>query len=88
MKIKENLVGLVKSLTMSEKRYFNLFAARNSKGENNHYIKLFDLIDKTGSTEKRVIKKLYEDDDFMKNQFRSYKYRLYKQILKSLTSYY
>ena len=55
MIIKEDLLRLIKPL--SEKRYFKLFVARNTKGESNHYIKLFDLIEQTGTTEKRTIQK-------------------------------
>ena len=87
MKIKEDLLTLIKSLTKSEKRYFKLFIAKNSIGESSNYIKLFDLIEKAGSVEKQIIQKLYQDEDFMGNQFRVYKYLLYRQILKSLSAY-
>lgn len=88
MKMKEDLLGLIQSLSMSEKRYFKLFVAKNSIGESSHYLKLFDLINKSGNVDKKVIQKLYGDNDFMEKQFLEYKYRLYKQILKSLRSYY
>ena len=87
MKTKENLLTLIKSLTKSEKRNFKLFIARDMVGESSPYIKLFDLIDKVGSVEKQDIQKFYKDDDFMEKQFRVYKYLLYRQILKSLSSY-
>ena len=86
-KLKEDVVGLIKSLSKSEKRYFKLFVSKNSTGEGNHYIKLFDLIDKAGSAEKQVIQKLYRNDQFMKKGFSVYKTLLYKQVLKSLKSY-
>ena len=87
MKTKEDLPGLIKSLSKSEKRYFKLFVGKNSIGEGSHYLKLFDLIDKTGTAKKQVIQKLYGNDSFMEQQFKKYKYRLYKQILKSLSAY-
>ena len=87
MKLKEDIVVLIKSLSKSEKRYFKLFVSNSSIGEGNHYIKLFDLIDNTGSAEKKVIQKLYGNDAFMKNGFSVYKGFLYKQILKSLKAY-
>ena len=87
MKNKENIVDLIKSLSKSEKRYFKLFVSNNSIGESSHYLKLFDLIEETGSAEKQTIQKLYGDDHFMKIGFRVYKNLLYKQILKSLRSY-
>ena len=87
MKTKEDILGLIKSLSKSEKRYFKLFVAKNSIGSSSHYVKMFDLIEKTGSVEQQIIQKIYEDDDFMEKQFRVYKYRLYKQILKSLSAF-
>ena len=59
MKKPEDIVGLVRSLSGPEKRYFKVFVAKNSIGESNHYLKLFDLIDKTGSSDREVIEKLY-----------------------------
>ena len=87
MKKKEDLLGLIQSLSTSEKRYFKLFIGKNSIGGSSHYLKLFDLIDKAGSVDKKIIQKLYKDDDFMTKQFFEYKYRLYRQILKSLSAY-
>ena len=87
MKKPEDIVNLMKSLSGPEKRYFKVFVAKNSIGESNHYLKLFTLIDKTGSSERKVIEKLYNNEAFMKKHFRTYKHLLYKQILKSLKSY-
>ena len=87
MIIKEDLLRLIKSLSMSEKRYFKLYVARNSKGESNHYIKLFDLIEQTGTIEKRTIQKSYGDENFIKRHYTVYKHRLYNQILNSLSAY-
>ena len=87
MKKPEDIVTLIKSLTGPEKRYFKVFVSKNSIGESNHYLKLFDLIDKTGSSERKDIEKLYANEAFMKKQFRAYKHLLYEQILNSLKSY-
>ena len=87
MKSPEDIVNLIKSLTGPEKRYFKVFVSKNSIGESNHYLKLFDLIDKTGSSERKEIGKLYDNESFMNNQFRPYKHMLYEQILKSLSAY-
>ena len=87
MQEKEDIAGLIKSMSKSEKRYFKLIVLKNIRGKSSHYIKLFDLIDKTGSAEKKVIQKLYRDENFMKKGFSVYKTWLYEQILKSLRSY-
>ena len=87
MKDKEDILALIKSLSKSEKRYFKLYVSKNSRSENSHYIKLFDLIEKAGTSEKKIIQKLYEDDNFIEKQFSVYKILLFKQILKSLNSF-
>ena len=87
MKKPEDIISLIKSLSKSEKRYFKLFIAKNSIGESSHYLKLFDLIEKAGTTESKVIKKLYQNDRFVEKQFGLYKHMLYKQILKSLKAF-
>ena len=87
MKKPQDIVALIRSLSMSEKRYFKLFVAKNSIGESSHYLKLFDLIDKAGTTERKVIHNLYKDEAFMKQGFSTYKHLLYNQLLKSLSSY-
>ena len=74
-------------MSKSEKRYFKLFVLRNSAGKSNNYLKVFDLIEKAGTAEKQAVEKLCEDKNFMQKQFRSYKNRLYDQILKSLSLY-
>ena len=83
----DDLTNLIQSLSKSEKRYFKLYVDKNTKGESNHYIKLFDLIEKAGTAEKKAIQTLYVDNDFMRSQFRVYKHLLYKMILKSLTAF-
>ena len=87
MKKTDDVFSLIKSLSRSEKRYFKLAIARNSIGESSHYLKLFDVIEKAGTAERKTIQKLYGDDNFMKKQFKSYKNRLYDQILNSLSAY-
>ena len=87
MKKKEDILSLIKSLSKSEKRYFKLFIGKNSIGESSHYLNLFNAIDKAGSVERNIIQKLYGDDYFMQKQFKSYKNRLYDQILNSLAAF-
>ena len=40
------LFQLIKSLKQAEKRYFKIFAAKNTKGNDNNYLKLFEAIEK------------------------------------------
>ena len=87
MKKSENIVSLIKSLSKSEKRYFKLFVAKNSKGEKNYYKKLFDLIEKSGSAEKQAIQEFCSDEELTGKQFKIHKHRLYDQILNSLAAY-
>ena len=87
MEKEEEIVNLIKSLSSSDKRYFKLFISKDSKGESSNYSRLFDLIDKAGTADKKIIFKLYGNDTFMQKQYTVYKHLLYKQILKSLSSY-
>ena len=87
MEKKEGLMALIKSLSKSEKRYFKLFISKNAIGESSHYLKLFDFIEKAGTTDKQALQKYYGNDDFIQKQYGIYKHLLYKQILKSLRAY-
>ena len=86
MKKPEDIISLITSLSGSEKRYFKLFV-KNRKGKNDRYIKLFDLIDKAGTSEREVLQKLNKNDNFLGKHFNTHKYRLYNQILDSLCSF-
>ena len=46
MKKNSNAFVLVKSLSMSEKRYFKIFSERHIIGSQNKYVALFDQLDK------------------------------------------
>ena len=87
MKKEEDIIILIKSLSKSEKRYFKLFVGKNSKGDSNHFVKLFDLLEKSGTAKKKQVQKLYGNDYFIQQHFSPYKNKLYNQILKSLRSY-
>ena len=85
MKKSENIIELIKSLSQSEKRYFKLFAGHNKS--NSHYLKLFDLFEKTGTANEQVIRKKYKNEKLSQQQFWVYKHRLYTLILKSLGAF-
>ncbi len=85
MKKQDDLFELIKSLSVSEKRYFKL-SVSVQKGEKN-YLKLFDAIDKQEKYNELEIKKGFAGNVFIKQLHRT-KYYLYNLILKSLTAYY
>ena len=84
MKSSEDLFRLVKSLTMSEKRYFKLFASKH-KGEKN-YIRLFEVIEKQDKYDEPAIREVFTGEKFVQHLTFTKNY-LYHLILKSLNGY-
>lgn len=80
--IKTELYDLIKSMTMSEKRYFKIFSSKHVIGEVNDYVDLFDAIDSMEEYDERSLK----DASFVKNLSAEKNY-LKKLILKSLVSF-
>lgn len=81
------LHSLIHSLSMSEKRYFKVYAANNTLKENNNYLRLFDIIAGEQEYNKEKIDSLISREPFAKT-IRVTKHYLYKLILKSLRAYY
>lgn len=78
------LFDLIKSLNKSKKRYFKVFASRHIIGEENKYVKLFDMIDRQSIyNEKKILKKA----DITKQQLDNWKRYLYELILRSMDIY-
>jgi hypothetical protein len=61
MRKKSNAFALIKSLTMSEKRYFKIFSERHTIGTQNKYVVLFSELDKSEE----------ENDQDLKNRLSS-----------------
>jgi len=84
MKKNSNAFVIIKSLTMSEKRYFKIFSERHTIGDQNKYLLLFDLIDKLEAEDDNILKaelkKLGINSDFLSAD----KNYLYNLILRSL----
>ena len=76
------LFDLVKSMTMSEKRYFKINSLKHVIGESNDYIHLFNAIEKQNKYNENALLKC----DFVKNLSQEKNY-LYRLILKSLNAY-
>lgn len=84
--VSDDLFRLIKSLTRSEKGYFKKFASRNTPGEKNNYIILFDAIDKMEVYDENLLKDKIKKASFI-NQLAVYKNYLFNLVLKSLQSY-
>lgn len=85
-KSSKELFDLIKSLEMSEKRYFKVFAARHTIGEKNNYVKLFDVLDAAHTYDEQQLIKAYPDEPFGKD-LPYYKHYLYQTLLKSLAAF-
>lgn len=77
------IFSLIKTMTMSEKRHFKLYAARHVIGEENKYALLFDAIEKQKSYDEDALVNSLE----FKKHFATLKSRLYEAILNSLDSF-
>ncbi len=83
----DQLFELVKSLSKSEKRYFKIFSKLHVKGDQNNYIKIFDVIEKQEHYDEEKIKLYFKNDKQILKTFTFNKHYLYKLILKSLNSF-
>ena len=86
MKPGNDLFLLIKSLQKSEKRYFRLFASRHVIGEQNTYLKLFDVIIQQKQYDEERIKEIFKKKRMGKN-LAVEKNRLYGLVLKSLSDF-
>lgn len=77
---------LIKSLKQTEKRYFKVFASKQSDTGGNQYIKLFNAIDKMDNYDEAALRKKFKDEKFIK-QFHVVKNYLQHSIIRSLVSY-
>ncbi|WP_142784134.1 hypothetical protein [Changchengzhania lutea] len=83
MKKNEELFYLIKSLTKSEKRYFNL---KNQANGSSRFLLVFDAIDKQDLYDEVQIKAKFKNRAFIK-QFTTIKNYLKHKILNSLRNY-
>lgn len=85
-KASDNLYRLIKSLSKSEKRYFNLYASRHTLGDKNNYVILFEAIDKQKEYDEEALLKRFKKESFT-NQFSITKARLYDTVMASLDAF-
>jgi len=86
MQPSNNLFLLISSLSKSEKRYFKVYSKRHIQKGGNHYIKLFDAIDKQKEYDELSLKDRFKGEPFI-NYFRSEKQYLTELILECLNLY-
>ena len=77
---------MIRSLSPSEKRYFKIFASKNTQSSKQNYLKVWREIDRQSDyDEAAILDKL--DDPKLKSQFPVIKHYLYNLVLKSLRNY-
>ena len=81
-----DLFQLIKSLSMSEKRYFKLYTSGKGGKEQNVSATLFDAIDEQKEYDELAIRVRFKGENFVK-RFDRAKQNLYEAVLKSLTAY-
>jgi hypothetical protein len=87
MKKNSNAFTLIKSLTMSEKRYFKIYSERHTIGEQNKYVALFDKLDKVDEENDVEIKQSLKEKLINTDFISADKNYLYQLILKSLNGF-
>ncbi len=88
MKPSDELYKLIKSLSKAEKIYFKKFSKRHVIGQQNKYVKLFDMIEKQkGAYNEDEIIDSFRGDKFV-NQIHVAKNYLFGLLLKALADFY
>ena len=88
MKKNSNAFTLIKSLAMSEKRYFKIFSERHKIGGQNKYVALFDVLEEAEVEKDAEIKKQLSEKQINTDFLSADKNYLYNLILRSLNEYY
>lgn len=83
---KDELFGLIKSLSKSEKRYFRIYSARHIIRGQNNYIRLFDFLDKQKLYDKEKVLTQFAGQKFIHHLDVTKNY-LVKIILQSLRAF-
>ncbi len=86
MRKSHHLFQLIQAMTPSEKAYFKRHAGLHVIGEQNNYVRLFDVISKQKEYNEEKIKNKFKGEAFVK-QLSVAKNYLYNLILKYLESY-
>ncbi|WP_430399111.1 hypothetical protein [Flavobacterium sp.] len=87
MEIQKNTLNLILSMTMNEKRHFKIFFQKINFGSQNKYLIIFDLINKYGKIDEKLIKDHLNDYEYsIKNISYDINY-LNKLILRALNDF-
>jgi hypothetical protein len=87
MKKNSAAFALIKTLTMSEKRYFKIFSERHIIGERNKYVLLFEELDKRSTEDDNAIKNSLKKAGVHVGFISADKNYLYQLILASLNGF-
>lgn len=83
----DKLYELVQSMSMSEKRYFRIFASRHTIGKKNKYLQLFDLLEAAETFESDVFGEELKRKGLNIKHLASDKHYLYNLILRGLSNF-
>jgi hypothetical protein len=86
MKPSSDLHQLIRSLNMSEKRYFKIHSARHVIGDRNNYLRLFDAISRQEVYAEDELRKKFAGETFIRH-LPSEKHYLYRQVLECLNAF-
>jgi hypothetical protein len=86
MKPSEDLHELIRSMSMSEKRYFKIHASRHTIGTINNYTRLFDAVEAQQDYDEAKVKSAFAGENFIRH-LPSEKNYLYHQVLESLNAF-
>ncbi|MEL6672792.1 MAG: hypothetical protein AAFR61_11395, partial [Bacteroidota bacterium] len=87
MKKTDKLFELIKSMSMAEKRYFKIFAGRHTIGQQNNYIKLFEILEQMDSFDGELLLQRLKESELPARHLSSDKNYLYNLILKGLSAF-
>ncbi|MGQ0826977.1 MAG: hypothetical protein ACT4ON_01150 [Bacteroidota bacterium] len=82
----EELFYLIKSMSKSERRYFNIYSSMHVLGEKNNYMKLYEFIANQKNYDKNALKKTFSNESFIKH-LPVVKNYLHQLILKSMRAF-
>ncbi len=86
MKHPNDLFRLIKSLSMSEKRYFKVYSSKQTSASMSNCVRLFDAIDRQQTYDEAAIRRQFRNERFVR-QLPVQKSYLYDVVLRSLRSY-
>lgn len=83
-----SVFNLIKSMTMSEKRYFKIFSKKHILGGQNKYIHLFNELESQSTEDDKTISESLSQKGFTSKYLSADKNYLYNLILRCLNEFY